>query len=1407
MILKNVGFWLITLLLLVNQGVNGQSCNVDGGVISTSSSTVVCSGDDRPDIINVSLNNNFGEISEWLITDANQIIIQVSEVSEFNFDGYEEAVILIYHVSHDGSVVFEEGLNTNDIMGCFDLSNPISIVTEEVDGGVIFDDRNTTVRTICVGDGIPNNILLTREGMIGQTNTWVITDHDGNIIDLPVAPPFDFEGADPGICFVYNLAYNNIAGLTVGTHITELTGCYDLSNPYQVSRLSGDVNGGSISSNSPISFCSGDGSPDIINLQLAGFEGDNSSYIITDVSGNILEVSSTSSFNVEGRTETEIVIWHIAYVDGLRNLAPGRNLTDLQGCFNFSNSINISLEVVSGGSISNLNGPLELFFCTNDGLPDMVAVSREGAIGGTKIFVITQDDGEILDITNNNAFNFEGIEGGVCNIYNISFNDVPSGFDIGLDINAMTGCYSLSNPITVHRISGVTNPLSISTDDNTTLCTGDPFPDIVNVALSGSPLSIGTWIITDADSVILELPIAPPFDFSDAPSGVCKIFYIDYVQGTTGISPGEKLTNIKGCFDLSNEIIINRNGVNGGDLSLLNGDTTTLICVGNSGLNILPLSLTGSSGSNSKWVVTEDADSIVLVVDNNDFDFNTLGPGTCYFQHIAFEDGLTGLDIGSRLGNLIGCFSLSNAIEIVKQEGVTFPGSIFTSDNTEVCGGDGSSNNILFEELPGVGSISNWIVTDNGGVILKIQISRTIDFDELPGGICRVRNIRYEEGILGLEVGELITDLQGCFSLSNSIVINKEEVNGGSLRLFPSGEISTTICLGSGDNSVQLNVENKKGELFSFILTDGAGNIIDLKLTPEFNFSDAFLFAYNIWHIGYQSGIQGLEIGGNINQLDGCYDISNPVTINFQEVDGGTIETVDGFTSLNLCTGEGINDLVEVQLENVAGRKRTWVLTDNIGNILELPTGPVFNFESAPSGTCFIYNLSYHDQLTNLAVGQNISDLEGCHDFSNGIRINKSSVQGGDLTIVGSNDFISICAGDNKADTIEFNLTNDSGGASQFIIVNENGQIQEIFDELKKDFNEYDNGLCRILAVSYFNIEGLNVGNSINNLSGCYALSNEVIVKKQRPRGGILTNDMNENNQTICIGEGIPDLINVRVVNAVGDDFRWFITDESGTILENNRTPPFNLENAGAGICKIYHVRYVDNLSGTAKGLNINNLEGCFSLSNALTITRQSVREGIIMTADTTLEKTICVDDDFIFDIDIIVQEQEGENQVWVITDTTKMILATQSEPSFGLDNAGEGVCLIYHVSFNGSIENLEISKSLDSLVGCFRISNSVRINRLSGEACTTSIIEIDGSSYTLDIYPNPAFYTIYIKSDIPSDQILNAGIYSLNGQLLKSFSNNEIKSPIDIADLAPGIYLFTVTTKSTTGLVKFVKH
>ena len=67
------------------------------------------------------------------------------------------------------------------------------------------------------------------------------------------------------------------------------------------------------------------------------------------------------------------------------------------------------------------------------------------------------------------------------------------------------------------------------------------------------------------------------------------------------------------------------------------------------------------------------------------------------------------------------------------------------------------------------GANNQWVVTDERGFILGLPPTPSApDFDAAGPGLCFIRNVAFETGLEGLELGNNIEDLRGCFSLSNS---------------------------------------------------------------------------------------------------------------------------------------------------------------------------------------------------------------------------------------------------------------------------------------------------------------------------------------------------------------------------------------------------------------------------------------------------------------------------------------------------------------------------------------------------------------------------------------------------------------------------------------------------------------
>ncbi|WP_299216887.1 T9SS type A sorting domain-containing protein [uncultured Dokdonia sp.] len=97
-----------------------------------------------------------------------------------------------------------------------------------------------TEANICVGDMMPDPIDVTIVGNQTGTNSgWVITDNaTGEILGLPMAPPFDLDDAGVGVCAIWSIRYEDgITGLEVGQNVADLDGCYDFSNPILVDRV------------------------------------------------------------------------------------------------------------------------------------------------------------------------------------------------------------------------------------------------------------------------------------------------------------------------------------------------------------------------------------------------------------------------------------------------------------------------------------------------------------------------------------------------------------------------------------------------------------------------------------------------------------------------------------------------------------------------------------------------------------------------------------------------------------------------------------------------------------------------------------------------------------------------------------------------------------------------------------------------------------------------------------------------------------------------------------------------------------------------------------------------------------------------------------------------------------------
>ena len=90
------------------------------------------------------------------------------------------------------------------------------------------------------------------------------------------------------------------------------------------------------------------------------------------------------------------------------------------------------------------------------------------------------------------------------------------------------------------------------------------------------------------------------------------------------------------------------------------------------------------------------------------------------------------------------------------------------------------------------------------------------------------------------------------------------------------------------------------------------------------------------------------------------------------------------------------------------------------------------------------------------------------------------------------------------------------------------------------------------------------------------------------------------------------------------------------------------------------------------------------------------------------------------------------------------------------------------------------------------------------GTLCSVvGLPELQQVNYNCEVFPNPSSDKITITNSGKS----KIDIINVNGQIIKSFYNNEKEMTIDLRDLSNGIYIVKVMTDKDIITKKFIKQ
>ncbi len=546
------------------------------------------------------------------------------------------------------------------------------VLRDSVDGGTVTTAAGADTVTLCLNAG--TTVSFDSTNAFGGTFTYVVTDPNGVILGLPGSDVVDFAGAGPGECWVWGLSFTGNVLVGVGdTATTTLTdGCFDLSDNYVV-VFRDSVDGGMVTTSTgadTVSFCVGSGGG-AFAFDSTGTFGGTFTYVVTDPNGVILGLPAGDSVDFSTAGPGECWVWGLSFTGnvlvGLGDTATAP-LTD--GCYDLSdNYVVVYRDSVDGGTVATASGISDtVSLCLNAGTT--VAFDSTNAFGGTFTYVVTDPNGVILGLPGSDVVDFAGAGPGECWVWGLSFTgNVLVGVGDTATTTLTDGCFDLSdNYVVVLRdsVDGGMVSDAATGGDTAYVCLGmgGGVVKFDSMATFGGTF---TYVVTDPNGVILDLPAGDSVDFSTAGPGECWVWGLSFT-GNVLVGVGDTATAplTDGCYDLSdNYVVVYRDSVEGGTVSS-NGSDSAFVCLNMPG-TVLSFDSAGTSGPNFAYVITDTATKILGFSASDSIDFSTAGVGTCWVWGLSYSGNVLVAVGDTAAGATLtdGCFDLSDNYVLV----------------------------------------------------------------------------------------------------------------------------------------------------------------------------------------------------------------------------------------------------------------------------------------------------------------------------------------------------------------------------------------------------------------------------------------------------------------------------------------------------------------------------------------------------------------------------------------------------------------------------------------------------------------------------------------------------------------------------------------------------------------------
>ncbi len=474
-----------------------------------------------------------------------------------------------------------------------------------------------------------------------------------------------------------------------------------------------------------------------------------------------------------------------------------------------------------------------------------------------------------------------------------------------------------------------------------------------------------------------------------------------------------------------------------------------------------------------------------------------------------------------------------------------------------------------------------------------------------------------------------------CNVVAADITINTSNLNA-TTSVAEDG-LSAVICIDDLADDITIDVaEGSVGAFEGFIITDATTNeILASPGATPYDLNGTGSGSCDIRYVRFEGILNGNVIGNTLDDLEGCFALSNPVRIIREAADAGTIAidieatgnpnnttsiAEDGLSAV-ICI-DNVGDPLVVTHDNPGAENLSYryvITNEDASEILNITNSSSIDLSVAGTGTCQIWGWSYRGLADNGAsfMGGPLSALravETCSDVSTmAITVIREAADAGTIAIdidatgnpnnttsIAEDGLSAVICIDNVGDPLV--VTHDNPGAEnlsyRYVITNEDAsEILNITNSSSIDLSVAGTGTCQIWGWSYRGLADNGASfmggplSALRAVETCSDVSTMAItVIREAADAGTIAIDIdatgNPNNTTSIAEDGLSAVI---CIDNVGDplvvthdnpgaenlSYRYVITNEDASeILNITNSNSIDLSVAGTGTCQIWGWSY-----------------------------------------------------------------------------------------------------------------------------------------------------------------------------------------------------------------------------------------